>query len=173
MSHNPLYSPYTKSFEQFSSLGRRRIKRRKSFEFKKEFKLPQRRQTSTSRQLQLSLFEEKHKLFQGTFENVREKCIQLSQSPKVIMAGLLMVAVLLGIAQLPYSHDLATKGYDLKRLEVAQKELMDKYERVNVQIAQAKSSEVLKASTTIEAMRRSYGIDYIEIPNLTVVASKE
>lgn len=172
MSHNPRYSPYSKSFEQFSSLHRRKAKKKSLFSIKKEWKISSRRQSKTSSgPLQLALFEEKQKRIPVTFEDIKGRLGELFQNPKTIMAGLLMISVLLGVAQLPYSHDVATKSYDLKRLEVAQKELMDKYERVNIQVAQAKSSQVLASSKTVVAMHRARSIDYVEDSGMAVVAS--
>ncbi len=78
-----------------------------------------------------------------------------------IVVGLLVFASVLGFFQVITYNNLATKGYGLKRLEIAKQELVTQSEITNQYLADAKSMGNLISSPSISNMRSPAKVQYV------------
>ena len=78
-----------------------------------------------------------------------------------IVVGLLIVAGTLGFFQVITYNKLATKGYGLKRLQVARQSLETQSEITNQYLADAKSMGNLVVNPSISNMRSPNQVQYV------------
>lgn len=78
------------------------------------------------------------------------------------MGSLITVAILLGGAYLAFFNQVATKGYELRRLEADRQQLLTQYEIKNMKLAEVQSLNTIVQSDKANAMRRPYSIDYVK-----------
>jgi len=79
----------------------------------------------------------------------------------LIVSGLVGLSIFLSLAYLMHFNHVATKGYDLKRLEAARQQLLNQYEIKNMQLAEVQSLTSIMESAKADAMRRPYSVSYV------------
>jgi len=96
--------------------------------------------------------------------------MKLEFGPSMAIVGLLLIAVLFILLYLAHFNQVATKGYDLRRLEADRQNLLDQYDIKNMKLAEAKSLATIIASDKVSAMRRPSEVSYVR--GNTVIASR-
>lgn len=81
--------------------------------------------------------------------------------PRSVMIGLMMVAVLLSLVYLIHFNKVATKGYDLNRLDASRQQLLTQYDVKNMKLAQVKSMDNMIQSGRMESMRHPSNIIFV------------
>lgn len=73
---------------------------------------------------------------------------------RTIMVLLGVVAIFLSLAYLAHFNQVATKGYELRRLEADRQQLLSQYEIKNMRLAESMSLQNIRKSERVSAMRR-------------------
>jgi hypothetical protein len=94
-------------------------------------------------------------------KDLKGKRIKLVVGPKHVIVGLFLVSVFLSLASLFTFNQMATKGYELNRLEAKRQELMTQYEIKNMKLAEVKSLTNIIETERAGVMRRPSDITYI------------
>lgn len=94
-------------------------------------------------------------------KDLRGKQFKLVIGPKHVIVGLFLVSVFLSLASLVTFNHMATKGYELNRLEAKRQELMTQYEIKNMKLAEVKSLTNIVETERASVMRRPSDIIYI------------
>lgn len=81
--------------------------------------------------------------------------------PMTLIGGLVVVAVGLSILYLMHFNQVATKGYDLKRLEVDRQQLMDQNQVSNMNIDTVKSMNSVLTSNRIQRMVKANNVSFV------------
>lgn len=95
-------------------------------------------------------------------KNVKGKKIRFEFGPNMVVGSLVVMVVLLSCAYLAHFNQVATKGYDLKRLEAHRQQLLNQYEVKNMQLAQMQSMNNIVKSEKTGSMRRPSQIEYVK-----------
>jgi len=106
----------------------------------------------------------------GSIKKIKEATMKLEFGPSMAIGGLFLVAVLFSLLYLAHFNQVATKGYDLRRLEADRQQLLDQYDIKNMKLAEAKSLTTIMASDKVSAMRRPAEIAYVR--GNTAIASR-
>lgn len=106
----------------------------------------------------------------GIVRNAKDRKLSFNFGPSSVIAGLSGLAILLGLAYLAHFNQVATKGYDLRRLEADRQQLFSQYEIKNMKLAEAASMNTIIHSAKADTMHRVNSTTYIS-PN-TVLASR-
>ncbi len=72
----------------------------------------------------------------------------------LVIGGMAVIAVLLGLLYLAHFNRVATKGYDLHRLEADHRQLINQYEIANMKMAGVLSLNNMIKSGKMDAMRK-------------------
>src|SRR5258708_2995256 len=89
------------------------------------------------------------------FQNTMvEKVAHFDLNPTLVVLVLLVMSILLSCIYLIQFNKVATKGYELKKLEVTQQELNSQSEVKNLYLARAKSMSNIMQSDRLTAMRK-------------------
>lgn len=107
--------------------------------------------------------------------NVRvasKELVKFNLSPMLIIWMLALMCVLLGIGFLASYNKVATKGYYLKRLELAKQELIDQKERVDLEISKAKSLTIMLADEKLQGFQKANKIQFISIEDSFIAQNK-
>ncbi len=86
---------------------------------------------------------------------------KLQFGPMTLIVGLIIVAVSMSILYLMHFNQVATKGYDLKRLEVDRQQLMDQNQLSNMNIDKVTSMPSILASTRIQTMVKAHEVTFV------------
>jgi hypothetical protein len=97
----------------------------------------------------------------GAIGKVREAVLRFEFGPAAAIGGMFTVAILLSLLYLAHFNQVATKGYDLRRLEADRQQLMNQYDIKNMKLAEAKSLANIISSDRVSAMRRPGEITYV------------
>jgi hypothetical protein len=97
----------------------------------------------------------------GSIRKIKEATLKLEFGPSMAIGGLMMIAVLFMLLYLAHFNQVATKGYDLRRLEADRQQLMNQYDIKNMKLAEAKSLTTIISSDKIVGMRRPGEITYV------------
>jgi hypothetical protein len=81
--------------------------------------------------------------------------------PMTLIVGLVMVAIVMSVLYLWHFNQVATKGYDLKRLEVDRQALMDQNQISNMQIDKVKSMQSILNSTRIHGIVQAGTVTFV------------
>lgn len=90
--------------------------------------------------------------------------------PMTLIIGLILAAMALSLLYLAHFNQVATKGYDLKRLEVARQHLLDEHQVGNMRLASATSMATLLKSDRIQRMVNARNITFVR--GDTAIASR-
>ncbi len=93
--------------------------------------------------------------------NVCGSVIRLRFSPMTAIVGMLVIAVLISCGYLAQFNQVATKGYDLRRLEADRQQLMNQHDIKNMKLAEAKSMSRVIESDRVSVMRRPSELIYV------------
>jgi hypothetical protein len=86
---------------------------------------------------------------------------QLQFGPMTLIVGLIVVAVGMSAMYLMHFNQVATKGYDLKRLEVNRQQLMDQNQVSNMNIDKVKSMDSILGSGRIQRMVKADNVMFV------------
>lgn len=86
---------------------------------------------------------------------------QLQFGPMTVIVGLIFAAVGMSVLYLMHFNQVATKGYDLKRLEVDRQQLMDQNQLSNTNIDRVKSMQSILASQRIQRMVKGNNVAFV------------
>jgi hypothetical protein len=92
---------------------------------------------------------------------IKSGTMKLIVKPSMIITGLILVAISLSLIQLAHYNHVATKGYELRRLEADRQQLMGQYEVKNMKLAEAKALNTISLSDRVSVMRRPYQVSYV------------
>lgn len=99
--------------------------------------------------------------FISFLQMAKDRTQRLEFGPSTVIVGLIVIAVVMSLAYLLHFNRVATKGYDLRRLEAARQELMTQYDIKNMKLAQAKSLNTISGSDRVSAMRKPGQIIFV------------
>lgn len=97
----------------------------------------------------------------GAVKKVKEAMMRFEFGPATAIGGMFVVAVLLVLVYLGHFNQVATKGYDLRRLEADRQQLMNQYDIKNMKLAEVKSLAKIIESDRIGGMRRPAEVTYV------------
>jgi hypothetical protein len=97
----------------------------------------------------------------GAANNVCGAVMKFRFSPITAIVGLFVVGVLMGLGYLTHFNQVATKGYDLRRLEADRQQLMNQNDIKNMKIAEAQSMARVIGSDRVSVMRRPAQLIYV------------
>lgn len=106
----------------------------------------------------------------GTFRKIKAATLRFEFAPSMVIGGLFMIAVLFSLLYLAHFNQVATKGYDLKRLEADRQQLLSQYDIKNMKLAEAKSMANIMSSDRVSGMRRPSEVSFVR--GDTVLASR-
>lgn len=86
---------------------------------------------------------------------------QLQFGPMTLIVGLIILAVMMSILYLMHFNQVATKGYDLVRLEADRQQLLDHNQLSNRSIDQVKSMDSILKSNRISRMVKANNITFV------------
>jgi hypothetical protein len=87
--------------------------------------------------------------------------IKFDISPTLIIVFLGMAAVALGLLYLVTFNQVATKGYQLKKLEVSRQELKSQHDLKNLYLAKVRSYDYILNSGRLEPMGKPANVDFV------------
>lgn len=87
--------------------------------------------------------------------------IKFDISPYFIMGFLMVTAMVLGLLYLINFNQMATKGYELKRLEISRQELKGQYDLTNLYVAKVKSLDHILQSNRLGPMRKPESVNFV------------
>lgn len=105
-----------------------------------------------------------------TARNIKSGKMKFEIGPTSMIIGLATVALTMSLLYLAHYNSVATKGYDLRRLEAARQQLMTQYDIKNMKLAEAKSLSVIAASDKVDGMRRPGEVTFVQ--GTTAIASR-
>lgn len=91
--------------------------------------------------------------------------------PSMAIAGLISLGILISFLYLVHFNQVATRGYDMKRLEVDRQQLLEQYETKNAHLSRAKSLDVIAQSNRAGIMVKATEPTFVR--GDTAVALKE
>lgn len=94
-------------------------------------------------------------------KDVGTKKVRFEIGPKMVIGSLLGMVFLLSFAYLAHFHTMATKGYELRRLEAARQQLLNQYEIKNMKLAEMQSLNTIANSERASAMRRVNQVEFV------------
>ncbi len=86
---------------------------------------------------------------------------KLQFGPMTLIGGLVVLGVSMSILYLWHFNQVATKGYDLKRLEVDRNQLMEQNQVSNMNIDKVKSMGSILGSGRIQRMVRANDVSFV------------
>jgi len=103
----------------------------------------------------------------ATMEKIGKAVLTFRFNTAFLIVGLMATGVLLGIAFLANYNRVATKGYDLKRLEANRQQLLSVYEVNNMKVVDVQSLPYILKSNRVSSMVKATKISYV-VPNSAV-----
>lgn len=81
--------------------------------------------------------------------------------PMTLIVGLILLAIGMSLLYLMHFNQVATKGYDLQRLQADRQTLMDQNQISNMSIDKVKSMSSIFASSRIQTMHKANDIIFV------------
>ena len=104
--------------------------------------------------------------------SVKAAVMRIEFGPSSLIIGLILISTLLMILYLATYNKIATKGYDLKRLEADHQLLMNDYDISNMKLAQVKSlTNMIVTARIADTMRKPATVEFVHGGD-TVLASR-
>ncbi len=103
-------------------------------------------------------------------KNIKSGKTKFEIGPASLILGLIMISVTMSLVYLAHYNSVATKGYDLRRLEADRQQLMTQYDIKNMKLAEAKALTTISSSEKAGSMRRPAGATFIQ--GATALASR-
>lgn len=113
---------------------------------------------------------EKKNVLKETLARFKGATLNYEFGASTIMIGLGVIAISTSLLYLAHFNQVATKGYELKKLEADHEQLLSQYEIKNMKIAEAMSLARISESDRVSAMRRPSDVTFLY--ETTVLASK-
>jgi len=99
------------------------------------------------------------------FHSVRSKKMNFEVGPGTVMVGLGVLAVVMSLAYLMHFNQVATKGYDLRRLEAERQQLLSQYDIKNMKVAEATSLAHIIGTDKVGKMHRPNEVAFVHGSN--------
>ncbi len=98
-----------------------------------------------------------------SFRKIRVTPIKwkLDFGPKTIIAAGIVVTIAMSVLYLMHFNQVATKGYDLERLQADRQTLMDQNQVSNMNIDKVKSMPSILASARIQSMVKAGSVTFV------------
>lgn len=93
--------------------------------------------------------------------NIKSGKMKIVIQPSMVIISLIVVAVSLSLIQLAHFNLVATKGYELRRLEADRQQLLSSYEIKNMKLAEVKSLSGISGSDRASAMVRPASVEFM------------
>ena len=103
--------------------------------------------------------------------NINALKLNFEFGPMVIIVGLMLLSVLMAFLYLVHFNKVATKGYELKRLEANRQQLLSQHDLSDMHIAEATTLDRISHSDKVARMRPISFITFIH--GNTALASAE
>jgi len=87
--------------------------------------------------------------------------LKMQFGPMTVIVGLIFAAVGMSVLYLMHFNQVATKGYDLKRLEVDRQQLMDQNQLSSTNIDRVKSMQSILVSPRIQGMVKGNNVAFV------------
>lgn len=97
----------------------------------------------------------------AAMKNVGKKKVKFEIGPRFVIIGLMGMVAFLSFAYLAHFHTVATKGYELRRLEADRNQLLNQYEIKNMRLAEMQSLTTIVESEKANTMRRANNIEFV------------
>lgn len=104
------------------------------------------------------------------FHNVKAKKVHFEFGPGTVMISLGVIAAVMSLSYLVHFNKVATKGYDLRRLEAERQELLSQYDVKNMKVAEATSLNHIINSDRLNGMRKPGEVIFVR--SNTAIASR-
>lgn len=104
------------------------------------------------------------------FHNVKAKKVHFEFGPGTVMIGLGVIATVMSLTYLVHFNKVATKGYDLRRLEAERQQLLSQYDVKNMKVAEATSLNHIINSDRLNGMRKPAEVLFVR--SNTAIASR-
>lgn len=117
----------------------------------------------------LQIGNEKGRSLKEVFQKVKGSILKFEFGPVAMIFTLSVFVVVFGFLYLVTFNQLATKGYDLKRLDAAHQQLMNQYDIKNMKTAQIKSLNTIARTDRVSVMVKPSKVEYVT--NNTALAS--
>jgi hypothetical protein len=106
------------------------------------------------------------------FGSVKAAVMKIDLGPSSLIIGLMLISAILMILYLATYNKIATKGYDLKRLEADHQQLMSQYDIRNMKLAQVRSlTNMIVTARIADTMRKPATVEFVRGGD-TVIASR-
>jgi len=106
------------------------------------------------------------------FGSVKAAVMRIEFGPSSLIIGLMLLSTILMILYLATYNKIATKGYDLKRLEADHQQLMTQYDIQNMKLSQVKSlTNMIVTARIADNMRKPATVEFVHGGD-TVLASR-
>ena len=89
------------------------------------------------------------------------KTLEIDINPVFAMVTLMLLAVLLSGLYLVNFNKIATKGYELKKLEVARQKLQNESDVTNMYLAKVQSLNNIMSTDRVSIMRKPAAVQYV------------
>lgn len=94
-------------------------------------------------------------------KNVGRAKVRFEFGPGTVMAGMMVLAVGLSFAYLAYFNQVATRGYEMTRLEADRQQLLNQYEIKNMKLAEIRSLNYIAGTDHVSAMGRPGTVEFV------------
>ncbi len=95
------------------------------------------------------------------FQQVKSKKVHFEFGSTSVIVGFIALALLMSILHLIHFNKVATKGYELKRLDANHQQLLSQYEIKNMQLAEYQSLNNIVVSDRVAMMRRPVSVTFV------------
>lgn len=95
-------------------------------------------------------------------KNIKSGKFRYEIGPTTMIMGLIIVAVSLSLIYLAHFNSVATKGYEIRRLEADRQQLMTQYDIKNMKLAEARALATIIESDKAGGMRRPGQVEFIK-----------
>ncbi|MFC1751245.1 hypothetical protein ACFL2V_20885, partial [Pseudomonadota bacterium] len=117
-----------------------------------------------------ALNTEKRNVLKEAINKFKGATLNYEFGTSTIIGSLAVVAIVTSLMYLAHFNQVATKGYELKRLEADHQQLLNQYEIKNMRLAEAMSLTRITETDRISAMRKANSVTFLT--DNTVLASK-
>lgn len=81
--------------------------------------------------------------------------------PSTLIIGLILIAIFMSFLHLLHFNQVATKGYDLRRLETDRQHLLEQFQAKNMHVTEIKSLNVISQSHKAQSMVRQGELNFV------------
>ena len=93
--------------------------------------------------------------------SIKNAVMRIEFGPGAAIGGLFVLAVTFGLLYLAHFNQVATKGYDLRRLEADRQQLLNQYDIKNMKLAEVKSLTNILTTNRVAAMRKPAEVIFV------------